>query len=47
MCTLVHQEKRAAAGLLVQSGMSPTRAACQIRVGPVTLFWEIQGQSLA
>jgi hypothetical protein len=36
-----------AAVLLVKSGMSPTRAARQIRLGRSTLYWEIQGQSLA
>ena len=41
------QEKLAAAELLVKSGMSLTRAARQIRLGRSTLYWEIQGQSLA
>jgi hypothetical protein len=36
-----------AAVLLVKSGMVPTRAARQIRLGRSTLYWAIQGQSLA
>jgi DNA invertase Pin-like site-specific DNA recombinase len=40
-------DKREAALLLVQSGMSPTRAAQQIGLGRSTLYRELQGQARA
>jgi DNA invertase Pin-like site-specific DNA recombinase len=39
------QDKRDAALLLVQSGMSPTQAARQIGLGRSTLYRELQGQA--
>lgn len=41
------QDKREAALLLVQSGMSPTQVARQIGLGRSTLYRELQGQSRA
>jgi DNA invertase Pin-like site-specific DNA recombinase len=41
------QEKRTAALLLVQSGMSPTQAARQVGLGRSTLYRELQGQAPA
>ena len=40
-------DKREAALLLVQSGMSPTKAARQIGLGRSTLYRELQGQARA
>src|SRR5712691_8802217 len=40
-------DKRDAALLLVQSGMSPTKAAQQIGLGRSTLYRELQGQTHA
>jgi DNA invertase Pin-like site-specific DNA recombinase len=40
-------DKREAALLLVQSGMSPTKAAQQIGLGRSTLYRELQGQARA
>ena len=39
------QDKREAALLLVQSGLSPTQAARQIGLGRSTLYRELQGRS--
>ena len=39
------QDKREAALLLVQSGLSPTKAARQIGLGRSTLYRELQGRS--
>jgi DNA invertase Pin-like site-specific DNA recombinase len=41
------QDKREAALLLVQSGMSPTKAAQQTGLGRSTLYRELQGQTRA
>ena len=41
------QDKREAALLLVQGGMSPTKAARQIGLGRSTLYRELQGQARA
>ena len=38
-------DKREAALLLVQSGLSPTKAARQIGLGRSTLYRELQGRS--
>ena len=40
-------DKREAALLLVQSGMSPTKAAQQIGLGRSTLYRELQGHARA
>jgi len=43
----LNQDKRDAALLLVQSGMSPTQAARQVGLGRSTLYRELQGHARA